>query len=98
MFGFLDETSELNTQGIGLGLYITKMVVGAFDGDVSVNSTVGQGSEFSLTFKLATEDMLVGGIQRDINPRFAWNLSRLVVVSNLNSRDVLPISLSLQTH
>ena len=82
MFGFLDETSELNTQGIGLGLYITKAVVGAFDGEVSVNSIVGEGSEFSLTFKLAEEELIVGGIQRDINPRLAWNQSRLKVETN----------------
>ena len=27
LFGYLNATSELNTQGIGLGLYITKMIV-----------------------------------------------------------------------
>jgi signal transduction histidine kinase len=27
LFGFLDETKELNTGGIGLGLHICKMIV-----------------------------------------------------------------------
>ena len=36
LFGYLDETSEMNTQGVGLGLYITKMIVGQFGGEVSV--------------------------------------------------------------
>ena len=27
LFGFLDSTKELNTQGIGLGLHISKLIV-----------------------------------------------------------------------
>ena len=38
MFGYLNETQVLNSQGIGLGLYITKMIVNAFDGEVGVRS------------------------------------------------------------
>jgi signal transduction histidine kinase len=53
LFGYLNDTSELNTQGVGLGLYITKMIVNAFDGQVSVESTVGVGSTFGLTFQLS---------------------------------------------
>ena len=38
LFGYLEEHSNLNTQGVGLGLYITKMIVNEFGGDVYVNS------------------------------------------------------------
>ena len=55
------------------------MVVGAFEGDVFVNSKLGEGSEFGLAFKLAAEDLLHGGIQRDLNPRLVWNQERLVI-------------------
>jgi signal transduction histidine kinase len=36
LFGFLNTTKQLNAQGIGLGLYISKQLALAFDGDVSV--------------------------------------------------------------
>ena len=94
MFGFLDETSELNTQGIGLGLYITKMVVGAFDGEVSVNSKVGEGSEFSLALKLSNADPLIGEEIRDVNPQLPWGGEKLVVYISDNSREILPLNLT----
>jgi signal transduction histidine kinase len=50
LFGYLDETSELNTRGVGLGLYITKMIVTQFEGQVSVKSKIGEGSSFCLSF------------------------------------------------
>lgn len=52
-FGFLDATREINTQGIGLGLHICKLLVAQFDGEVSCVSKFGEGSTFTFTFKLA---------------------------------------------
>ena len=36
LFGYLEDTQQLNTQGIGLGLYITQLIVTAFEGTVTV--------------------------------------------------------------
>ena len=53
LFGYLDENQDLNTHGVGLGLYISKMVVTQFKGEVSVESVVGEGSSFYFSFELA---------------------------------------------
>ena len=72
LFGYLDDTSEMNSQGVGLGLYITKMIVQAFDGTVDVKSKVGEGTDFSLTFKLSDQVNAGQGVQRELNPRSYW--------------------------
>jgi K+-sensing histidine kinase KdpD len=38
MFGFLDTTKTLNTQGIGLGLHIVQLISTEFGGTVDVKS------------------------------------------------------------
>lgn len=42
-------TEEYNYEGTGIGLYITKLVVSAHDGDITVSSILGQGSTFTVT-------------------------------------------------
>ena len=37
-FGFLKESSKLNSNGVGLGLVISKQITGQFDGDITVES------------------------------------------------------------
>ena len=41
LFGFLDSTKAMNTQGIGLGLHISKMIAMQFGGDIMVKSKWG---------------------------------------------------------
>ena len=54
LFGFVDDTKAMNTKGVGLGLAISKHIVEQFDGQISVISEVGLGSNF--TFKIRLED------------------------------------------
>ena len=46
LFGFLDQTKELNTNGIGLGLHICKMIVEQFGGMITCKSKWGEGTSF----------------------------------------------------
>jgi signal transduction histidine kinase len=52
LFGFIEETSSKNTNGIGLGLMITRKLVEQFSGKIWVDSHIEIGSTF--TFKLKT--------------------------------------------
>ena len=56
LFGFIQETSDQNTNGIGLGLMITKHIIYQYNGDIWVDSVPGTGSTFSLKLKLIQED------------------------------------------
>jgi hypothetical protein len=44
---------ELNRDGVGLGLTISKNIARALGGDIEVISTVGQGTKFILNFPLS---------------------------------------------
>jgi len=90
LFGYLDETSELNTQGVGLGLYITKMIVNQFEGEVSVKSEMGQGSSFFLNFVLNDRsDCLRSQFQREINKKMFWGGLKLWLPPSIANRQSL---------
>ena len=44
LFGTLQNTRQMNTQGIGLGLVISEKIVKAFSGNIGVKSTYGKGT------------------------------------------------------
>mmetsp|Transcript_11874 Transcript_11874/g.18334 ORF Transcript_11874/g.18334 Transcript_11874/m.18334 type:complete len:90 (+) Transcript_11874:2205-2474(+) len=46
LFGCLTSTRSMNTQGIGLGLVITKMITEEFGGQTKMFSMFGKGSIF----------------------------------------------------
>lgn len=59
----------MNTKGIGLGLYISKMIVENFGGDISLQSVKNVGSTF--TFVIAVEKLSmeeIAGESRCRNP------------------------------
>ena len=45
--------STMNKKGVGLGLYICKLIVNAFGGTITVNSEFGKGSIFTFNFILS---------------------------------------------
>lgn len=52
LFGFVKDSKNLNSNGIGLGLMISDMIVQKFDGEITFNSKEGEGSTFTFTFKV----------------------------------------------
>lgn len=52
LFGFLDSSKELNTQGIGLGLHISKMIVQQLGGEIICKSKYGFGTSFTFLIAL----------------------------------------------
>ena len=55
LFGFIDATKEINTKGIGLGLYISKRIVHQFGGEIGCKSKFGHGATFTFSFILEDE-------------------------------------------
>lgn len=54
LFGFIQDHKDMNVNGIGLGLMISKLIVEKFEGNISFTSQEGIGSCFTFTFKLQT--------------------------------------------
>lgn len=52
LFGFVDDNQQMNTNGIGLGLMISKLIVNKFNGTINFLSEPGVGSTFMFTFRL----------------------------------------------
>lgn len=55
-------------QGVGLGLYINKLIVEKFDGDVGVTSKLNEGSTFSFSFQLERMHANTKSLHRIMNP------------------------------
>lgn len=49
------QSSNADTGGTGLGLYITKSIVELMHGSITVNSTLGQGTTFTITFPISLQ-------------------------------------------
>ena len=52
LFGFIEETQEINTQGIGLGLHICQRIVREMGGEITCDSVWKEGSKFIFAVKL----------------------------------------------
>ena len=49
-------TLEYNYEGTGVGLYVTKLIVSEHQGTVTVDSTLGKGSTFTISLPVASKD------------------------------------------
>lgn len=59
-FHRVEDPMLMSTGGSGLGLYIARHLASAMDGDLTVTSTLGQGSVFTLSLRLAPEPAPAG--------------------------------------
>jgi len=58
LFGFIDTTKEMNTQGVGLGLHICQKIARHFGGQVVCDSEYGQGAKFTFEFQLSDPSLV----------------------------------------
>ena len=56
IFGKLKDSEQMNKQGCGLGLFISKLIVQKLGGDILVKSVHGAGSKFSFFIKCLPAD------------------------------------------
>lgn len=59
LFGCLQNTRQMNTQGIGLGLVISENIVKSFSGRIGVKSKYGRGTKFAFSIILGKDDDFV---------------------------------------
>jgi signal transduction histidine kinase len=57
LFGCLQNTRQMNTQGIGLGLVISENIVKAFGGRIGVKSKYGRGTKFAFSIMLGKDEI-----------------------------------------
>ena len=65
------ETREINTRGIGLGLYICRKIVRQLGGEIVCQSQWGHGSKFTFQLNLQPRELEFDSddnLQRCINP------------------------------
>ena len=76
MFNLVNNTQQLNTNGIGLGLTVCSEIVKKFGGTINFTSEINIGSTFTFSFKLrgANEEEVLG-VQRMNEKKmyFQWN-------------------------
>lgn len=76
MFGtFKDTSKNVNVQGIGLGLFICKLIVQKFNGMIDFVSKEGEGTTFFFTFEVEPNRNHVFELNRDILSRVDSGMS-----------------------
>jgi osomolarity two-component system, sensor histidine kinase SLN1 len=66
LFGCLQNTRQMNTQGIGLGLVISENLVKTFGGNIGVKSKYGQGTKFAFSFVLGKDEDFVDYFNEEV--------------------------------
>lgn len=74
-----DIQEELSTYGLGMGLYMTKILVEQFEGTVSVESEVNQGSTFGFTFSLRDSAPNAQEQDRQLNPNYPKRTNQILI-------------------
>ena len=67
-FGQVSDSFTRNSEGTGIGLYIVKLLVSALNGDIELESKVGEGSTFKVKLPCETvkeEEVLKGNLMDD---------------------------------
>lgn len=90
MFGYIQDSNQMNVHGIGLGLNLSKRIIEQFSGDIEVDSVFGEGSTFKFTLKLyeACEDQIVEQRQQKVfnsdNDSFVYEWQPLKRINSIN--------------
>ena len=66
LFGCLQNTRMMNTQGIGLGLVISENIVKSFGGVIGVRSKFGKGTKFSFSIVLGKGDDFIDQMNQNV--------------------------------
>lgn len=90
-FSQVDSSTTRKYGGTGLGLAICKRLVNLMDGDISVDSTVGQGSCFSFTIKF--ESVSQTGVVRPMYGNTGHFKGKKVVLIDDNQTNLRILSL-----
>ncbi|KAJ3051272.1 hypothetical protein HK097_007746 [Rhizophlyctis rosea] len=91
-FTQFDADARRKSKGTGLGLYLCKKLSKLMEGDVSVESNVGQGSTFWFTVKLAPyggEELLEGTVRNDVTEMGKERARVLIVEDSIINQRVL---------
>ena len=91
MFSSLKDHRQMNTNGVGLGLYISKNIVEQFGGSICVQSELGSGSSFFFSFNIEGAVVEETVVRRPISIRSG-------VASDFNNQrlDTQSLDLSLE--
>ncbi|MGF1755895.1 ATP-binding protein [Vibrio makurazakiensis] len=86
-----DRSSSRNYEGTGLGLAICKQLVGLMDGSISVTSSVGKGTKFSidLPLKELSESRVHANVESDIMSEVGISLLQVLVVDDINMNQII---------
>eukprot|EP00347_Sterkiella_histriomuscorum_P017889 403347588 len=76
-FTKINKNREMNTQGCGLGLSISKLIAQALGGDISFESVYGEGSTFSLIIPFKSQALL-----QQENDEFLTETDRSLIVKD----------------
>ncbi|WP_223302253.1 ATP-binding protein [Flavobacterium branchiophilum] len=76
--------------GIGLGLYISKMIINLMNGQIQVSSKVGSGTVFDITLPFEIANLAsLNHVTSEFNSHFLMNLNVLIVEDNQINQLVL---------
>ena len=79
LFGFVNDSQHMNTNGIGLGLMIADQIVKQYNGSITFDSELEKGSTFTFKFMLSEEKSVLNeSVQCKENEDFKLNSNDFV--------------------